>query len=247
MMFKDYVAVVTGASRGIGKATAIALAKEGAHVIAIARTVGSLEALDDEIKAVSGKSATLVPLDITDYDALDRLGGVIMEKYGKLDILIGNAGFLGDITPVSHLKPKTFDKLMNVNVTANYRLIRSLDPLLRAAENGRAVFVGSSNVARDPRHFWGGYAASKAALECLVKTYALEVEKSNLRVNIFNPGAIRTAMRAKAVPGEDPNTLDTPEDLMPLMMQICSAEFDDNAKVIDYRMWKEDKKNFFLY
>lgn len=165
MMFKDYVAVVTGASRGIGYATAVALAKEGAHIIAVARTVGALEALDDDIKSVGG-STTLVPLDVTDYDALDRLGGVIADKYGKLDILIGNAATLGDITPVSHLKPKVWDQLISINVTANYRLIRSLDPLLRAADNGRAVFVGSSNIARDPRPFWGGYAASKAALEC---------------------------------------------------------------------------------
>lgn len=245
-MLEGKVAVVTGASRGIGKATALALAKEGAHIIAVARTVGALEALDDEIKAVSGSAATLVPLDITDFDALDRLGGVIMEKYGKLDILIANAGFLGDITPVSHLKPKTFDKLMNVNVTANYRLIRSLDPLLRAADHGRAVFMGSSNVARNPRHFWGGYATSKAALECLVKTYAQEIERSNLRVNILNPGPIRTAMRAKAAPGEDASKLDTPEDLMPLMMQLCSPEFNDNGIVADYKMWKEDKNNFFF-
>lgn len=246
MMLEGKVAVVTGASRGIGKATALALAKEGAHIIAVARTVGALEALDDEIKAISGNAATLVPLDITDFDALDRLGGVIMEKYGKLDILIANAGFLGDITPVSHLKPKTFDKLMNVNVTANYRLIRSLDPLLRAADHGRAVFMGSSNVARNPRHFWGGYATSKAALECLVKTYAQEIERSNLRVNILNPGPIRTAMRAKAAPGEDASKLDTPEDLMPLMMQLCSPEFNDNGIVADYKMWKEDKNNFFF-
>jgi len=245
-MLEGKVAVVTGASRGIGKATALALAKEGAHIIAVARTVGALEALDDEIKAVSGNAATLVPLDITDFDALDRLGGVIMEKYGKLDILIANAGFLADITPVSHLKPKTFDKLMNVNVTANYRLIRSLDPLLRAADHGRAVFMGSSNVARNPRHFWGGYATSKAALECLVKTYAQEIERSNLRVNILNPGPIRTAMRAKAAPGEDASKLDTPEDLMPLMMQLCSPEFNDNGIVADYKMWKEDKNNFFF-
>ncbi|MCC3859991.1 SDR family NAD(P)-dependent oxidoreductase [Pseudemcibacter aquimaris] len=246
MTLQGKVAIVTGASRGIGRATAVALAEQGAHIIAIARTVGSLEDLDDKIKAVSGENATLVPLDLTDYDAIDRLGGVIYEKWGKLDILVGNAGFLGDITPVSHLKPKTFDKLMNINVTANFRLIRSLDPLLRAADHGRAVFMGSSNVARNPRHFWGGYATSKAALECLVKTYAQEVEMSNLRVNILNPGPIRTAMRAKAAPGEDPNSLDTPEDLMPLMLQLCSEEFTDNGIVADYKMWKEDKNNFFF-
>lgn len=245
MMFKDYVAVVTGASRGIGYATAKALANEGAHIIAVARTVGSLEALDDDIKSVGGE-ATLVPLDITDYDALDRLGGVIAEKYGKLDILIGNAAVLGDITPISHLKPKTWQKLMDINVTANYRLIRSLDPLLRAADNGRAVFVSSSKIVREPRHFWGGYATSKAALECLVKTYAVEVEKSNLRVNILNPGPIRTAMRAQAAPGENPETLDKPADLMPLMLKLCSPEFTDNAKIADFRMYKEGPENFFF-
>jgi len=245
MMFKDYVAVVTGASRGIGYATAVALAREGAHVFAIARTVGSLEALDDDIKATGGE-ATLVPLDITDYDAIDRLGGIIAEKFGKLDILIGNAGTLGDITPISHLKPKVWDQLFSINVTANYRLIRSFDPLLRAADNGRAVFLGSSNVARDPRHFWGGYAASKAALECLVKTYALEVEKSALRVNILNPGAIRTAMRARAVPGEDPMKLDTPADVTPLILKICSPDFLDNGKIVDYRKYKNGEKDIFF-
>lgn len=244
MMFKDYVAVVTGASRGIGYATAKALAAEGAHVMAVARTVGSLEALDDEIKALGGE-ATLVPLDITDFDALDRLGGVIMEKYGKLDILIGNAATLGDITPVSHLKPKTWQKLMDVNVTANYRLIRSLDPLLRAADHGRAVFVSSSKIVREPRHFWGGYATSKAALECLVKTYAAEVERSNLRVNLLNPGPIRTAMRAAAVPGEDPDTVDKPAALMPLMLKLCSPDFTDNAIIADFRMYKENPENFY--
>lgn len=245
MIFKDYVAVVTGASRGIGYATAVALAKQGAHVIAVARTVGSLEALDDEIKSVGGET-TLVPLDITDYDALDRLGGIIAEQYGKLDILVGNAATLGDITPVSHLKPKVWQKLMDINVTANYRLIRSLDPLLRAADNGRAVFLGSSNVARNPRHFWGGYATSKAALECLVKTYAVEVEKSNLRVNILNPGAVRTAMRAKAAPGEDPMSLDTPADLVPLIVKMCSSDFEDNGKVVDYRKYKNGDKDIFF-
>ena len=245
MMFKDYIAVVTGASRGIGYATAKALAKEGAHVFAIARTVGSVEALEDERKAAGG-AATLVPLDITDYDALDRLGGIIAEKYGKLDILVGNAGTLGDITPISHLKPKVWQQLLDINVTANYRLIRSLDPLLRASDNGRAVFLGSSNVARDPRHFWGGYATSKAALECLVKTYAQEVEKSNLRVNILNPGALQTAMRARAVPGENPETLDTPDDLMPLMLKICSPEFQDNGKIVDYRKFKNSDENIFF-
>lgn len=246
MKFKDKVAVVTGASRGIGYATAAALAKQGAHVIAIARTVGALEALDDQIKADGNGRATLVPLDITDYDALDRLGGVIAKEYGVLDILIGNAATLGDITPVSHLKPKVWNQLMDLNVTANYRLIRSLDPLLRAADHGRALFIGSSSIVREPRQFWGGYAVSKAALETLVKTYALEVAKSNLRVNILNPGAIRTAMRARAAPGEDPMILDTPEDLVPLILKICSAQFLDNGEIVDYVKFKNGEKNIFF-
>lgn len=244
-MFENYVAVVTGASRGIGYETAKTLAKEGAHIIAVARTIGSLEALDDDIKALGGET-TLVPLDITDYDALDRLGGIIADKYGKLDILVGNAATLGDITPISHMKPKVWQQLLDINVTANYRLIRSLDPLLRAADNGRAVFLGSSQVARDPRPFWGGYAMSKAALECMVKTYALEVEKSNLRVSILNPGPIRTAMRARAVPGENPDILDTPADLMPLMLKLCSKDYNDTGKVADFRMFKQDPENFYF-
>ncbi|MEZ5756844.1 MAG: SDR family NAD(P)-dependent oxidoreductase [Emcibacteraceae bacterium] len=245
MILKDKIAVVTGASRGIGYATAKALAKEGAHIFAIARTVGSLEALDDDIKKLGGET-TLVPLDITDYDALDRMGGIIAKKYGKLDILVGNAGTLGDITPISHLKPKVWQQIMDVNVTANYRLIRSLDPLLRAAEYGRAVFVGSATLVREPRPFWGGYAISKAALECMVRTYAAEIEKSNLRVNILNPGPIRTAMRARAMPGEDPSLVDPPEALMPLMLKLCSPDFDENGKIADFRKFKNGDDNIFV-
>ncbi|HPF47478.1 MAG: SDR family NAD(P)-dependent oxidoreductase [Alphaproteobacteria bacterium] len=245
MILKNKIAVVTGASRGIGYATAKALAKEGAHIFAIARTVGSLEALDDDIIKLGGET-TLVPLDITDYDALDRMGGIIAKKYGKLDILVGNAGTLGDITPISHLKPKVWQQVMDVNVTANYRLIRSLDPLLRAADHGRAVFVGSSTLVREPRPFWGGYAISKAALECMVRTYAAEIEKSNLRVNILNPGPIRTAMRARAMPGEDPNLVDKPEALMPLMVKLCSPDFNENGKIADFRKFKNGDDNIFV-
>lgn len=245
MILKNKIAVVTGASRGIGYATAKALAREGAHVFAIARTVGSLEALDDDIKKLGGET-TLVPLDITDYDALDRMGGIIAKKYGKLDILVGNAGTLGDITPISHLKPKVWQQIMDVNVTANYRLIRSLDPLLRAADHGRAVFVGSSTLVRNPRPFWGGYAISKAALECMVRTYAAEIEKSNLRVNILNPGPIRTAMRARAMPGEDAKLVDPPEALMPLMLKLCSPDFGETGKIADFKKFKNGEKDIFV-
>lgn len=227
------IVLVTGASRGIGRAAAKALAAEGAHVIALSRTVGGLEELDDEIKALGG-TATLVPLDLKDFEALDRLGASIFERWKKLDGFLANAGVLGVLTPLSHMQPKTFQELLDVNVTANWRLIRSLDPLLKQSDAGRVVFV-SSGVARNPRAFWGGYAMSKAALESLALTYAAECETSNVRVNIFNPGATRTAMRAKAMPGEDPETLPRPEDVAPLIVKMLSPSFTENGTLINYR------------
>ncbi|MHB1109838.1 MAG: SDR family NAD(P)-dependent oxidoreductase, partial [Devosia sp.] len=194
------VVLVTGASRGIGYAAAREAGGRGAHVIAVARTVGGLEELDDEIQAMGG-STTLVPLDLGDGDGIDRLGAAIFERWGRLDGLIGNAGLLGTLTPVPHIAPDEFEKVMTLNVTANYRLLRSVDLLLRQAEAGRAVFVSSSS-ARSAKPYWGLYAASKAALEALVKSYASEVSATNVKANIFYPGAVRTAMRAKAMPGE---------------------------------------------
>ena len=204
----DKVVLVTGASRGIGYQAAKEAARRGAHVIAVARTVGGLEELDDEIQAAGG-STTLVPLDLRDGDGIDRLGAAIFERWGRLDGLVANAAMLGASRPVPHLEPKEFDQALAVNVTANYRLIRSLDLLLRQAEAGRAVFVSSSS-ARSARAFWGLYAASKAALEALVKSYAAEVATTPLGSTSSIPGAVRTAMRAKAVPGEDPETLPRP-------------------------------------
>jgi NAD(P)-dependent dehydrogenase (short-subunit alcohol dehydrogenase family) len=226
------VALVTGASRGLGYATAIHLAKHGAHIIATARTKGGLEELDDAVKA-AGSSATLVPMDITDYPAIDRLGAVIFERWQKLDILIGNAGTLGKLTPVAHVDPKVWDDAMAINVTANYRLIRSMDPLLRASAHGRVVFV-TSGLSFKCLPFWGTYSIGKAALEALMKTYAAEVATTNLRVNCFSPGATRTKMRATAMPGEDPNTLPTPEDVSAQMVQMCKGEFTDNGAVYKY-------------
>ncbi|MGH6855824.1 MAG: SDR family NAD(P)-dependent oxidoreductase, partial [Aestuariivirga sp.] len=191
------IAVVTGASRGIGRAAALALAKEGAHVIALARTQGGLEELDDEIGKLGAK-ATLVPADIKDFDALDRLGAAIFERWKKLDILVGNAGILGKLTPLAHVDQKLWDEVMAVNVTANFRLIRSLDPLLRASEAGRAVFVSSAAAQQCPA-YWGPYSISKAALEAMVKTYAAEIATTPVRVNCFSPGATRTRMRATAM------------------------------------------------
>ena len=226
------IALVTGASRGLGRAIALTLAKQGAHIIATARTQGGLEELDDEIKA-AGSSATLVPMDIMDYPAIDRLGAAIFERWKKLDVLIGNAGVLGKLTPVPHLDPKTFDEVMAVNVTANYRLIRSMDPLLRMAPHGRAIFL-TSGLAQDCSPYWGAYSISKAALEAMVKTYAGEMATTTVRVNCFSPGKTRTKMRATAMPGEDPMTLPSADDVAAQMVQMCVDNFTDNSSVYKY-------------
>jgi len=227
---KARVALVTGASRGIGRAAATALAASGAHVILVARTVGGLEEADDEIQKAGG-SATLVPLNLKDFDALDRLGASIFERWGRLDAFFGNAGVLGAMTPLTHLEPKTFGELLDINVTANWRLIRSLDPLLRQSEAGRVLFV-SSTLARQVRPFWGGYAMSKAALESLALTYAAECQSTNVKVNLLNPGPTRTVMRAKAMPGEDPETLPLPEALAPLIVEMLSPSCTKNGELV---------------
>ncbi len=226
------VALVTGASRGLGRATALALAKQGAHIIATARTQGGLEELDDAIKS-AGSSATLVPMDIKDYAGIDRLGAAIFERWKQLDILVGNAGILGKLTPVPHLDPKDWDDVMAVNVTANYRMIRSMDPLLRMAPHGRAVFV-TSGAAHFAPAYWGGYSISKAALEAMVKTYAAEMATTTVRANLFSPGPTRTKMRATAMPGEDPMTLPTADEVATQMVPMCEDAFVDNCAVYKY-------------
>ena len=225
------VVLITGASRGIGYAAGIEAANRGAHVIAVARTVGGLEELDDAIQAIGG-STTLVPLDLRDGEAVDRLGAAIFERWGHLDGLVANAGQLGVLSPVAHIKPDDFDKVLAVNVTANYRLIRSLDVLLRQSEAGRAVFV-SSGAARSARPFWGLYAASKAALDALVKSYAGEIATTTARANVFYPCIVRTAMRAKAIPGEDPNTLPTPAEVAPRLIDMLSPSLTENGRLFD--------------
>jgi len=225
------VVLVTGASRGIGYAAALEAGRRGAHVVAVARTVGGLEELDDAIQEL-GSSATLVPLDLRDGDAIDRLGAAVFERWGHLDGLIANAGQLGVLTPVAHIKPEEFDKVMAVNVTANYRLLRSLDLLLRQAEAGRAVFV-SSAAARSAKPYWGLYAASKAALDALVKSYAGELANTNVRTNLFYPGAVRTAMRAKAMPGEDPATLPQPAEIAPKLVDMLSPSLAENGRLFN--------------
>ena len=226
------VVLVTGASRGIGRAAALEAARRGAHVIAVARTVGGLEELDDEIQEL-GSAATLVPLDLREGDAIDRLGAAIFERWGALDGLVGNAAILGTLSPVPHLAPEEFENVIKINVTANFRLIRATDLLLRQSDAGRAVFISSSS-ARSARPYWGLYAASKAALEALVKSYAGEMKTTSVRANVFYPGAVRTAMRARAFPGEDPETLPTADLVAPRIVDMISPGYGENGMIFDF-------------
>ena len=226
------LALITGASRGIGYATALALAREGAHVIAVARTVGGLEELDDEIRALDSSSgATLVPLDVSDFDAIDRLGGMVFERWGKLDILVANAGRLGVLSPLAHIPTKEWTRTLEINVTTNWRLIRAFDSLLRLSDAGRAIFT-TSGAAQKCRAYWGGYSVSKAALDALVLTWAEETRESSLRINLVSPGPVRTAMRAQAMPGEDPTRLPTPEDIAPLFVELALPSCQKHGEIL---------------
>lgn len=218
----DKIAVVTGASRGIGAAVAKRFAAEGAHLVLVARTVGGLEEVDDEIRRAGAQAATLVPLDLRDGDQIDQLGAALYERYKRVDVLVGNAGALGTLSPLPHVSPKDWEEVLAVNLTANWRLIRSLDPLLRQSEAGRAIFV-TSGLGRMPIAYWGPYATSKAGLEMLVRIYAAEVSKTKLRVNLLDPGVVRTAMRAKAFPGENPMTLKPAEAITDRFVELAAA------------------------
>jgi NAD(P)-dependent dehydrogenase (short-subunit alcohol dehydrogenase family) len=229
----DRIALVTGASRGIGAALALQLAQAGAHVVAVARTVGGLEELDDQIKA-GGGSATLVPLDMKDMDGIARLALALHERYGRLDVMVGNAGILGSLSPLGHVEPKDWDNLMAVNVTANWQLIRTMDPLLRAAPAGRAVFITSA-LSWLGRAYTGPYAASKAALNALVQVYAAETMTTNVKVNAFGPGPTRTKMYASGWPGVDQNTLPAPEAVAEKIVPLCLADCTESGKLYDYR------------
>jgi NAD(P)-dependent dehydrogenase (short-subunit alcohol dehydrogenase family) len=230
--FADRIALVTGASRGIGYATALSLARGGAHVVALARTIGGLEELDDAVRAAGG-SATLTPLDIRDYPALYRLAAALNERYGRLDVLVGNAAIAGVPSPLDHIEPKAWDESLAINVTANWHLSRAMNPLLRLSDTGRAVFI-TSGVATSARAYWAPYSVSKAALDVLVRTYAEETSSTNVRVNLFNPGPTRTRMRALAMPGEDPATLPAPDEVAAKIVNLCLADFTETGKLYDF-------------
>lgn len=200
-------------------------------MIAVARTVGGLEDLDDEIQSAGGQT-TLVPVDLADYDALDRLGAAIFERWRKLDILVGNAGMLGVLAPLGHIGIKDFDKVISTNITANWRLIRSMDPLLRQSDAGRALFLTTAQAHRCTA-FWGLQSISKAGLEALVRTYANESLKTNIKINLVDPGPVRTALRAKAMPGEDPDTLPSPSEIVPDLLKLLSKNFNDTGCLYD--------------
>ena len=230
------IALVTGASRGIGYAAAIALARVGAHVIATARTVGGLEELDDAIK-VAGGTATLVPLDLRDTDGIARLAAAIEERYQRLDVLIGNAALGASNSPLDHFHPKEWDEVMTVNVAANWHLIRFLNPLLRRSDAGRVVFL-TSGAGTNPRAYRGLYSASKAALDAMARTYAAETAATPVKVNLFNPGPTRTGMRAAVMPGEDPMTLPTPQEVAETIVPLCLPGFSETGKLYDFRAKK---------
>jgi NAD(P)-dependent dehydrogenase (short-subunit alcohol dehydrogenase family) len=227
------IALVTGASRGIGFAAARALAKAGARIVAVARTQGGLEELDDEIRK-DGGSTTLVPLSLTDFDGIARLGAALHERYGKIDILIGNAGVAGPSSPLGHIDMKPWNDVLAINVSANFQLIRCMEPLLKKSDAGRAVFI-TSGAANTATAYLGPYAASKAALETLARVWAHETASTPLRVNLFNPGPIRTRMRASVFPGEDPMTLDTPEQVAEFILPMCLPSWNETGRLYDYK------------
>lgn len=224
-------AVVTGASRGIGAAVAKDMARMGAHVVLIARTIGGLEKVDDEIKSFGGK-ATLMPLDLFELDKLDALGPTLHQHFPKIDIFIGNAAMLGTLAPLTHIKPDEFQRVMDLNVMANYRLVRTLDPLLKASDAGRVVFV-TSGITKDLKAYWGEYAISKVALEALAKVYAAECANTNVKVNILDPGRVRTSMRAQAYPGEDPAIRPHPDEIVHYFHELISDACAKNGEVVE--------------
>ena len=230
---QDRIALITGASRGIGAAVAKRFAAEGAHVVLIARTRGGLEEVDDEIRRACGddSAATLLELDLAELDKVDMIGPTLAQRFGRLDIVVGNAAILGEMSPIHHIEADVWHRVTDVNLHANWRLIRTVDPLLRASDAGRAVFV-SSGAAHGKRPYWGAYAVTKAALEMMVGCWAAETERTNMKINLIDPGATRTGMRAEAYPGEDPETLKPPEALADLFVDLCSPKCTMHGELV---------------
>jgi NAD(P)-dependent dehydrogenase (short-subunit alcohol dehydrogenase family) len=230
---KDRVALITGASRGIGAAVAERYAAEGAHVVLVARTRGGLEDVDDRIRTALGedRGATLLELDLKDLDQVDMIGPTIAERFGRLDIVVGNAGLLGEMAPMNHIEADIWSDVVDVNLNANWRLIRTTDPLLRASDAGRAIYV-TSGAAQGKRPYWGAYAVTKAALEMMVTCWAAETEETNMKVNLLDPGATRTPMRAEAFPGEDPATVKTPEELTDLFVDLAAPDCVHHGEIL---------------
>ena len=226
------IALVTGASRGIGRATALVLARAGAHIVAVARTVGALEEIDDAARA-AGSSATLAPLDMRDFAGIYGLAAALNERYQRLDVMIGNAGVVGQRSPLDHIEPQNWDEVMAVNVTANWHLIRAMDALLKRSAAGRAIFI-TSGAATHARAYSGAYSVSKAALDALARVYAAETESTAVKVNLFNPGPTRTRMRARVMPGEDPMTLPTPEAVAEKILPLCLPSCAEAGKLYDF-------------
>ncbi len=231
------IAFVTGASRGIGRSAALGLARAGAQVIACARSKGGLEELDDDIFAATGQHATLIPFDITDGDSLDRLTGVLYERFGRLDVVVHAAGILGTLTPVTHVEIKDFDRILSVNVTASWRLLRALEPLMRQSASARAIFLTTSAGVTEGRAFWGAYGASKAAMETLVRAWADEIEVTPVRAALLSPGPMRTKMRASAFPGEDPMSLPHPDELVPLLLELADGNRIPPKTTVSFPDW----------
>jgi NAD(P)-dependent dehydrogenase (short-subunit alcohol dehydrogenase family) len=234
LRLKDRIALITGASRGIGRAVALTFAREGAHVLLLARPRNALEEVDDQIRAVGGR-ASLIPLDLADGKAIDALGPTLYERFGRLDVLVGNAAILGRLMPLTHIPSEHWERALAINLTANWRLIRTLDPLLRRSDAGRVIFV-TSGVARSARAYWAPYSVTKAALETLAKTYADETADSPIKVNIIDPGATATRMRAEAYPGEDQNTLRTPEAVAEAFVPLAMPDWKETGEIVD--AWK---------
>ncbi len=224
------IALITGASRGIGAAVALRFAGEGAHVVLAARTVGGLEEVDDAIRAIGG-TATLVPLDLRDFVKIDELAAALLDRYGRLDILVGNAGEFGIFSPLGHIPPSVWAEIIDLNLTANWRLIRAMDPLLRAAPAGRAIFVTSA-IGRDTLAYWGPYAVSKIGLEMLVKIYAAEITNTRIQANLIDPGTVRTRLRTRAFPGEDPNSVPPPESVTEFFVELASTGCARNGEIV---------------